>query len=207
MARTVIAIYDSVYTAKQAIWELMDLGYPRDRIDIITGRLMDNANDLAKTEPARSEMVVDELRAGAGIGAGIGGSLGIVGGLLASVGQLHIPLPVAAGPWHVFAVVSAMIAITMAAGGIAGSLLGGLVGLGIPEEEVRNYAKSARKDSVTVMVVADWDAIDGTIEVLGHYNPLEIRQKTIEFQKAGPRERKLAERALHIKATEQDRPR
>ncbi len=207
MARTVIAIYESVYTAKQAIWELMDLGYPRDRIDIITGRLMDNANDLAKPEAARSEMVVDELRAGAGIGAGIGGSLGIVGGLLASVGQFHISLPIAAGPWNALAVVSAMVAIAMTAGGIAGSLLGGLVGLGIPEEEVRSYAKNARKDSVTVMVVADWDAIDGTIEVLGHYNPLEIRQKTIEFQKAGPRERKLAERALHIKATEQDRPR
>ncbi len=207
MARTVIAIYESVYTAKQAIWELKDLGFPRDRIDMVTGRLMDNANDLAKPEAARSEMVVNELRAGVGIGAGIGGSLGIVGGLLASVGELHISLPVAAGPWHAVAIVCAMIAVAMAAGCILGSLISGFIGLGIPEDEVRSYAKNVRKDSVTVMVVADWDAIDGTIEVLGHYNPLEIRQKTIEWQKAGARERKLAERALHIKATEQDRPR
>ncbi len=207
MARTVIAVYESVYTAKQAIWELMDLGYPRDRIDITTGRLMDSTNDLAKPEVARSEMVVDELRAGVGIGAGIGGSLGMVGGLLASVGELRISLPVAAGPLHVLAVLSAMIVVAMVTGGIAGSLLSGLIGLGIPEEEVRGYAKNVRKDSVTVIVVADWDAIDGTIEVLGHYNPLELRQKTIEWQKAGPLERKLAERALHIKATEQDKPR
>jgi hypothetical protein len=210
MARTVIAVFESVYIAKKAIWELLDLGFPRERIDMVEDRYKENLNELAKPEKVRSEVVVDELRAGANIGAGIGGSLGITGGLLVSLGVLHLPpfmMAFTNGPQSIVIGVLVIAGLCAVAGGLAGSLISGLVGLGIPEDEICQYAKTVRKDNVTVMIVADWDAVDGTLEVLGHHNPLEIKQKSIEWQKAGLREKKLAERALHIKATEQDRPR
>jgi uncharacterized membrane protein len=150
---------------------------------------------------------MDELRAGGTVGAGIGGSLGITGGLLAGFGAIHFPLlaSISTGAFTTLSEVAVLAAIGVAAGAIAGSLLGGLVGLGIPENEVLQYAKTVRKSKVMVMVVADWDAVDGTIAVLERYNPLNIQQKVIEWQKAGEREKKLAERALHVKITEQDR--
>lgn len=200
MARTVIAVYDSVYTAKKAIWELIDLGYPRERIDLFAEHNMDN---LAKADSTRSEMVMDELRAGAALGAGIGGALGLAGAVLFLLQVLSLPflswidsIPLEAG---------AILLAAVVVGAILGSLFSGLIGLGIPEEEIVQYARNVRKEGVTVMVVADWDAVDGTLEVLGRHNPLDLRQKSIEWQKAGVREKKLAERALHVKVSEQDR--
>lgn len=200
MARTVIAVYDSVYTAKKAIWELIDLGFPRERIDLFAEHNMDS---LAKSESTRSEMVMDELRAGAALGAGIGGALGLAGGLLFLLQAL--PLPFLSWMASIPLEASTILLAAVVAGAILGSLFSGLIGLGIPEEEIVQYARNVRKEGVTVMVVADWDAVDGTLEVLSRYNPLDLKQKTIEWQKAGAREKKLAERALHVKVSEQDR--
>lgn len=208
MARTVIAVFESVYAAKKAVWELTYLGYPRERIDLFADRTAEDASALAKPETIRAESVTDELRTGANIGFGIGGSLGIVGGLLVSLGTLHIPFFTAnlGEPLTLGGVFLATIVTGILAGGLLGSLMGGLLGLGIPEEEIEQYAKHVRKENITVMVVADWDAVDGTIEILGRHNPLEIKQKAIEWQKVSSREKKLAERALHVKATEEHRP-
>jgi hypothetical protein len=214
MARTVVAVFESVYMAKQAVWELLDLGFPRERIDLVVDRSMDTTkdttNDLAKTEKVNSEVVMDELQAGASIGAGIGGSLGITSGLLISLGALRIPpflASLASGPQSIMLLMLAVAGLSAAAGSLVGSVISGLVGLGIQEEEIRQYAKNVHKGNVTVMIVADWDAVDGTLQVLAHHDPLEVRQRPIEWQKAGPRERKLAERALNVKTTGQDHPR
>ena len=206
MARTVIAVFESVYIAKKAIWELLDLGFPRDRIDLVTEQTRESTRNLARPHAVRSETVMDELRTGGSIGAGIGGSLGIAGAMLVGFGSLHLPFlaAITGVPPTAQLEAAALTGVGLIAGAIAGSLFGGLLGLGIPETEIQQYAKTVRHDRVTVMVVADWDAVDGTIEVLEHYNPLEIRQKTIVWQKAGVREKKLAERALHVK-TNQDR--
>ncbi len=216
MSRTVIAIFESVYMAKKAHRELLDLGFPRERIDISSEGVQDSP---VKPEPVISEAVMDELRAGISIGAGIGASIGIAGGLLVSLGVMHLPLLTAvtagfqaaglqaAGSLRALADFCSLSGAGALAGMIAGMIFAGLIGLDIPELEIQRYAKTVRRDPVTMMVVADWDAVDGTIEVLEHHNPLEIRQRAIEWQKAGEREKKLAERALHVKVTGQDRPR
>jgi hypothetical protein len=239
MARTIIAVFESVYSAKKAVWELTDLGFPRKLIDIVAERSPGSMNGLTKSEKARSEIEVDDLRAGANIGAGIGGSLGMTvgilygigamsfppfltdlgagiskllnstGGFMASISALHIPASLAAftsGPQAVAAFMLAAAFLCTTAGGVAGSLISALVGLGLSEEEIRQYAKNVHEGIVTVMIVADGEAVDGTLKVLGQHNPLEIKQNSIEWHKVGPREKKLAERALRVKATEQNRP-
>ncbi len=209
MARTVIAVFESVYIAKKAIWELVDSGYPRERIDLLAEQIPGLDDQPGKPEPAYSEIVMNEFRAGVSIGGGIGGSLGIIAGLLVVLGAIHLPLlaAISTGSMTPLIETAAITGVGLVIGAFTGSLFSGLLGLGIPEEELQQYAKTVRQHKVTVMVVADWDAVDGTLEVLEHYNPLELKQKTIEWQKAGERERKLAERALHVKVSEQDRPR
>lgn len=214
MARTVIAVFESVYSAEQAVWELLDQGFPRERIDLFTERLAENMSGLVRPEKVCSEVVIGELRAGANIGAGIGGSLGITGGLLILLGAMHAPSFLAgltggtqAGPLAAAILILAIAGLSTAAGGLFGSLISGLVGLGIPEEEIRQYAKNVRKGNVTLMIVADWDAVDGTLEVLGRHNPLEVRQKSIESLKAEQRKKNGTERARKEEVPGQHRPR
>ncbi len=208
MARTVVAVYESVYVAKKAIGEMLEAGFPRDRIDLFIDHSLDDLNNSSKPIAARSEMVIDELRAGASVGTGIGSSIGIAGSLMFIRGVLHLPWLTSFGqPVDTMVVALVLIGLCAMAGAITGFLLGGLLGLGITEEEICQYARNIRKNGVTVMVVADWDAVDGTLEILGRFNPLEIRQKSIEWHKAGQREKKLAERALKVKVPEQNRPR
>jgi len=239
MARTIIAVFESVYSAKQAVWELIDLGFPRRLIDLVVEHSQDNSSGSAKPEQARSEIEVDDLRMGANIGAGIGASLGTAGGILSVIGALDIspfladigagiratfgmtgglmesigalPFPsllasLATGPQGVAVEVLTTAFVCTVAGGLLGGLICGMIGLGLSEEEYRQYAKNVHEGIVSVMIVADGDAVDGTLKVLGLHNPLEIRQKPIEWQKVGPREKRLAERALRVKATEHDRP-
>jgi hypothetical protein len=204
MARTVIAVFDSIYLAKNAIRGLLDLGLPREQVDLVTERFPELIGNAAKPEKGRTEIVVDELRAGAMVGAGIGLSLGMTGEMLNGLGALHLPSSLArfANAPLIFTVWW-LVAILLPA--ITGLLVSGLIGLGIPEEELRQYAKDVQGRNVTVMIVAEWEAVDRAIEVLDRYNPLEIRQKPIEWEKAGLREKRLAERALHVKVIEQDR--
>lgn len=192
MARTVVAVFESVYIAKKAIWELQDQGYPRDRIDMV----MDSNRSLEKVKNNRSEILTDEVGAGANIGLSIGGAMGLMSGLLYNLGALplHIPLlnsALGTGAMAVTSTLGAAIFLGVIAGGMAGAVLGGMLGLGIPEEEARQYAKNVRRSSVSVMVLADWDAVDGAIEVLTRHNPLEIDEKVIEWEKTGRRSKKL----------------
>lgn len=203
MARTVIAVYESVYIAEKAVWELHDLGYPRDRIEMVVDSVRSRVTTSKKAEKVRSEVVENEIGAGLGIGAGIGASMGIAAALLFGLGTLHIPsIALAAGQFSMAAAALGAVLVGAVAGSGGGALLGGLLGLGIPEEEAQKYARSVRQDSVTVMVLADWDAIDGAIEVLTKHNPLELKEKTIEWQMHGRKGWKPVLQPVHIEAQE-----
>ncbi|HTQ55185.1 MAG TPA: hypothetical protein VMI94_12040 [Bryobacteraceae bacterium] len=84
---------------------------------------------------------------GAGTGAVIGGTLG----LLAGIGAIAIPglgVFIAAGP--------IMAALAGAGGvGIAGGILGALIGLGIPEFEAKRYEGMVRQGHVLMSVHCD----------------------------------------------------
>lgn len=203
MARTVVAIYESVYIAEKAIWDLQDLGYPRDRIEVVAAPIRERIAASRKTEKVRPEVVENEIGLGLSIGAGIGSSLGIIGAMLFGLGAMHVPsIAQAAGNYATAAAALAAVIIGLVAGSGSGALLGSLIGLGIPEEEARKYAKSVRSDNVTVMVLADWDAIDGAIEVLTRHNPLELNEKTIEWQMHGRKGWKPVLQPVHVEAQE-----
>jgi len=205
MARTVFAVFESVYSAERAVRELLALGFPRERIDLFADSEQDNLNGMAMPEEVRTEIAIDRFQAGAAIGAGIGGSLSITSGLLVWVGALHLPL--FRSPFTGEIQVAALFLFLVGISALTGGLVSRLVGLGIPEEEIRWYAKNVHKGNVTLMIVADWDAVDGTLEVLGHHNPLEIKQRSIALQRAESNDKRVAKNARKTKITKQDRPR
>lgn len=120
-----------------------------------------NAEDISIIARDRGEMsaIIEETgtKAPEGIAAGAvtGGTLGGVSGALLGMGALAIPGIgpfIAAGP-----IVAGLTGAVVGAG--AGGLVGGLIGLGIPEEEAKKYNDYLKNGYILVLVDANsvWD--------------------------------------------------
>jgi hypothetical protein len=98
---------------------------------------------------------------GAATGAAIGGVIGAVAAGLAAVGSITVPglAIVAAGP-----LVAALAGL--GAGAAAGGLTGALIGLGVPENEAKFYAKEIEKGGILVGVYAHDDKVEVARDVL-----------------------------------------
>lgn len=134
MARTIVALFPDRQSAEQAIVDLKDAGFDPARIGIL---LRDNreAREVAEDQGTR---VSDVAVAG-----------GIVGGAaaaaLAATGALVIP---GIGPF----IAGGIMATVLGAG--TGALIGGLVGLGVPEAEATYYQEQVSQGRALVTVDA-----------------------------------------------------
>jgi len=147
-------VFSDVATTEKVIRELKDQGYSSKGISVFAhdkskaGVLEDETNTGVTTN--------DEGRGknagkGAGIGAASGGVLGTLGGLVVGLGLLTIPgigQVAAAGP-----LAAALTGAAVAAGG--GGIIGALVGLGMPEEQAKQYERFLKNGKIIVLVEAD----------------------------------------------------
>lgn len=147
-------VFSDVATTEKVIHELKNHGYSSGDISIF-------AHDKSKVDVLEDETNTgvttnDEGRGknagkGAGIGAASGGVLGGLGGLVTGLGLLTIPgigQIAAAGP-----LAAALTGGAVAAGG--GGIIGALVGLGMPEEQAKQYEGFLKKGKIIVLVEAD----------------------------------------------------
>ncbi len=189
MARTVVAIYDDFPTAKAAVRDLVDHGFPRDNISIVVNNTSgDYGYNKLETNQVTGENVADETGAGAGVGAGIGAAIGGIGGLLVGLGALTIPGigPVlAAGPLAVALSTLTGAGVGAVAGGVTGGLLGALIGLGIPEEEAGYYAEGVRRGGVLVTVQAEDFNTDPITDILNDHDPVDINERVAKWRAQG----------------------
>lgn len=186
MARTVVAIYDDFKSANQAVRDLVDNGFQRDNISIIANNSTTQTGTTATT--GESNTVADETGAGAGVGAGIGAAIGGIGGLLVGLGALTIPgigPVIAAGPLAVALSTLTGAGVGAVAGGVTGGLLGALIGLGIPEEEAEYYAEGVRRGGVLVTVQANEQNTDQIMDILNHYDPIDINERAASWREQG----------------------
>src|SRR5688572_7445958 len=151
MMNTIVALYDDMDTAHEAVKALRDAGVDNSRISLVA---QDAAGEYSKSLGKTKDDAGDGAATGAGVGAVVGG----IGGLLVGLGALTIPGigPVlAAGP--LATAVSALLGAGAGAvaGGVAGGLLGALVDMGIPEEQAGYYAEGVRRGGALVTVEAD----------------------------------------------------
>lgn len=180
--RTIIAVFDSLYSTSLAVSELEQNGLTRDLMNIFWNSERNRAANGKKRAKIklRPEVEMDGQNPGARIGSGIGIAAGIAAGTLAALGVIPVPYLseiVAAGLLAEAAALVGGIGVFTAAGSLTGLLIGGAFGLGIPEEEMRSYARAACKENVLLAVQADWNEIDTIIELIGKHAPLSIEER------------------------------
>lgn len=156
------------------------------------------ARDVKDVEGAKEiteETGGNEAAEGAGAGATAGTVLGAIGGFLVGIGALIIPgigPVVAAGEF-------ATIGSTLAGAGIGaagGGIVGGLVGLGIPEEKAKVYQDRVNAGDYLLMVRGTKEAVDRAgsllgdrgIEEYGVYEAPDLDRETMETREGVGRE-------------------
>ena len=138
----VIGVFDEQSQAEKAVNEIKRQGISDGEISIAAKK------DSIAQERGDNNYLDQDLTTG----AGIGGSLGGVAGLMTGVGALAIP---GIGPLLAAGPIAAGLT-----GAAAGGLAGGLVDMGIPEDRGDYYENQVKEGAILAMVESDQDKID-----------------------------------------------
>ena len=144
---TVVGVFHSHAEAQKAVRELKAAGFTEKQIGIASQQRGDSA-DAALHHDGSDESKAGEgaaIGAATGLGAGALWGLGVVAGALPAIG------PVIAGG------TLAAIAASAAGTAVAGGLVGGLIGLGVPEHEADYYHDEFKSGRTIVTVHAGRD--------------------------------------------------
>jgi len=176
MERAVVALFDEMSAAQNAVQELVNHGFDRNDISVV-------ASDRSAVRSG-DDVVVDttvETADGAAAGAGIGAVLGGLAGLLVGIGALAIPgigPIIAAGP----------LAAALAGAGLGaatGGVIGALADAGVPEEQARYYEEGVRRGGVLVTVRAAEGMTSQAMDILNRYGPVDINRRVESWRESG----------------------
>ncbi len=141
MANLITGLFDSEAAAENAVAQLKQIGYDQNEINIV----MKDRNAAAAVAHETGSRTMTDVGTGGVIGGVIGGILG----LILAAGTIAIPGVglIAAGP------LAAMWA-GAGIGGLAGSVIGWLTSLGVPEDIAPYYERGLNEGGVVVVVSA-----------------------------------------------------
>ena len=166
---TIIKVFTDYEMARRAVQELEARGIPSADISLIANEhVSDLHDDVEETSSSAT---------GAGVGAVVGGTAGLLTGL----GLLAIPGlgPVVAAGWLVTTALGAV------AGGATGGLLGALVGAGVPEEHAHVYSEAVRRGGA-LLSVKTADANEVTVNtVVNRHLPIDPDLQGEEYRSSG----------------------
>jgi hypothetical protein len=167
--RTLSRVYDTHSHAREVVAALKAAGIPDSDVSLIANKHVSAEYDD-----------VDDASAAA-TGAGIGAVVGGTGGLLAGLGLLAIPGvgPVVAAGWLAATLAGA------AAGAAAGGMVGALVDLGVPERDAEVYSEAVRRGGTLVTVRAEDRMIPTAEGILDRYAPIDPVRRREEYTNAG----------------------
>ncbi|MEI4483348.1 MULTISPECIES: general stress protein [unclassified Phyllobacterium] len=168
--QTVTGLYDNYSDAKTAVNALEDAGISSSDISII-GRDGEEHDSNAGEGTA----------AGAGVGAVVGGT----GGLLAGLGMLAIPGvgPVVAAGW--LAATAAGAVAGAAAGGAAGGIIGSLITSGVDEDDAHVYAEGVRRGSTLVSARVEDEHVDAARAILSDDSAVDVKARRGVYREEG----------------------
>lgn len=168
MAKTIVALYDGLSNAKNAVQDLVKAGFTRDAISLVARDIEGRyATYFEKQEGQESEAPPSDEEEGAIIGGLIGG----LAGMLLGLGMIAIPgigPVIAAGPL-------ATMLLGAGAGTVTGSLVGAIVEWDVPEEEAKYYVERVQQGSTLVVVRTTDDQADLVTSLLNRHHPVDIR--------------------------------
>jgi uncharacterized membrane protein len=162
-------VYDNHRQARQVVTELEEAGIPSSDISLVANKVVtDRYSDVDEASSTAT---------GAGVGAVVGGSAG----LLAGLGLLAIPGlgPIVAAGWL------ASTAVGVVAGGATGGIVGALVDSGVPEEHAHVYSEAVRRGGTLVSVRADDGRASQIRSILDRYQPLDPDRLGADYRKSG----------------------
>ena len=172
--RTVTGLFDTYEDAYEAVGELEATGVPHSDISIVAN----NSDDWYGKDSSKT---ADDAAAGAGLGALVGGT----GGLLAGLGLMAIPGvgPVVAAGWLVATAVGA--AGGAAVGGAAGGIVGALTESGVAENDAHVYAEGVRRGGTLVTARVEDDLVADAQRILGQGKSINIEQRRSDYEAQG----------------------
>jgi uncharacterized protein (TIGR02271 family) len=178
MAKTVIGLFDNRIAAREAVRELVDEGFTRDDISIMSKRLDEGPQevDVEYVEEDGHEQVEDMAK-GAGTGAAIGGAAGLLLGLTA----LAIP---GIGPVLAAGPLAALIA-GAGVGATAGGLVSGLTRLGVDDDEAGTYAEGLKRGGTLISVNAPDERADRVVAALKRNGAIEVDKRAAQWREEG----------------------
>jgi hypothetical protein len=165
--KTVVALYDRLEDAREAVDDLIEAGFTRSDISLVARDVTGEYGSYLDTYEGDD---VGEAAAGGAVGGAIVGGLM---GLLVGLGAFAIPglgPVIAAGP----------LAASLAGAGIgaaAGGLLGALVEWGIPEDEAGYYAEGVRRGGTLLAVRVPENRIEDVVEIMNDYGPVNVERR------------------------------
>lgn len=177
MSETILALYDTLESANNAISDLVNEGFNRSDI----GLVVNNAEDLHTTATNRDDVKADE---GAGLGLLAGGITGLVVGLTAITIPGIGPI-VAAGPLAMALGGATGAGVGAVAGAVTGGLAASLIDLGVPESQVDYYGEAVRRGSAMVSVIAEDTRVIEAMRVLNRHNPYDIEHRARQWGQEG----------------------
>ena len=134
--RRAVGVFPNRLETENALLEIKNSGFPMNNVSVV-GRNADTEDRVAGVAVQKS--VDNKADEGAVAGAVTGGALGGVTGLLVGLGTLAIP---GVGPVLLAGAAATALATTLAGTAIGAggaSLLGALIGLGIPDNDAQVY--------------------------------------------------------------------
>jgi hypothetical protein len=151
--KMIATVFHDDEQVRAAYRRLQDAGIPGDDIGIVLKE---------PGEPRRQEGWVRDADewAGGGLGAALGGTAGLVGGVVAAGAVVAIPI---VGP---VLAVGALAGILSATGGTLGWLAGALTARGLDEQEAKHYQAEVERGGTVVTVQTDDDDVERVRNVL-----------------------------------------
>ena len=159
---TIIALFESRIAAERAVNSLVDAGFTRENVSVITGNPGSPSADIPNIGP------LDHVGTGtdAGSGAAIGGLAGFLGGIVAlaipGIGPILAVGPLAAG------IMGAGI------GAATGGLVGALKSHGVPEADAGRLSDAIRRGRVLVSAHVPSDRVDQASDILDKSGALDV---------------------------------
>jgi hypothetical protein len=147
--RRAVGVFANRLETENALQEIKRSGFPMDNVSVV-GRNADTEDDVAGVAVHKS--IDNKADEGAVTGAVTGGALGGLTGLLVGLGTLAIP---GVGPVMLAGAAATALATTLAGTAIGAggaSLLGALIGLGVPDNDAQVYSDLLEQGYYLVVV-------------------------------------------------------
>jgi hypothetical protein len=173
MTKTIIAVYDTLSNARDAVQNLVDSGIPAGDVSVV---MYDENGDYARMLDGNN--VSTGVTGDDDVTAGEGAAFGALAGLAIGLGALMIPgigPVIAAGP-----LAAALTAGTVGAvaGAATGGITAGLVDMGIPESDATMYADSISDGGAMVIVKVPDNMVESSSTVMSSCGPIDVDESS-----------------------------